>query len=133
MKYFITASLPPRRGALLAAFALPLLAVAVTPVKTAWSKDNAHQNHHAAPATKTDYYAAAMNKMHQDMHIEITGDADIDFMRGMIPHHEGAVAMAEIVLEHGKDPAIRKLAEEIIAAQEREIAFMKEWLAQHDR
>jgi uncharacterized protein (DUF305 family) len=66
--------------------------------------------------------------MHKDMTIKLTGDADVDFARGMIPHHQGAVDMAKIVLEHGKDPELKKLAQDVIASQNREITFMREWL-----
>jgi uncharacterized protein (DUF305 family) len=81
----------------------------------------------AAPSTQA--FVAANDRMHADMAIEYTGDADVDFLRGMIPHHLGAVEMAEIVLEFGKDPEVRALAEAIIAAQNEEIAFMRGWLA----
>jgi uncharacterized protein (DUF305 family) len=83
----------------------------------------------ASPSTLA--FMAANEKMHADMAIEFTGDADVDFIKGMIPHHEGAVDMARIVLEHGKDAEVRKLAEEIIAAQEKEIAWMRDWLARN--
>jgi uncharacterized protein (DUF305 family) len=68
--------------------------------------------------------------MHAAMNIAFTGDADADFVRGMIPHHQGAVEMAKVVLAFGKDPAVRKLAEEIVKAQETEIALMQSWLKQ---
>ncbi|MDQ0504719.1 CopM family metallochaperone [Xanthobacter agilis] len=76
-------------------------------------------------------YKAAAAAMHRDMAIAYTGNADVDFVRGMIPHHEGAVAMAKIELAFGHDPEIRKLAEAVVSAQEQEIAFMKAWLAKH--
>ena len=72
-------------------------------------------------------------KMHEGMDIAFTGDADADFVRGMIPHHQGAVDMAKVVLAFGKDPQIRKLAEEIVKAQEGEIALMQEWLKKNTK
>ena len=73
-------------------------------------------------------YNAANLKMHNAMDIVYSGNADVDFVKGMIPHHAGAVDMAKVVLSFGKDPEIRKLAEGIIKAQETEIAQMQEWL-----
>ena len=73
-------------------------------------------------------YLAAAERMHRDMAIEFSGDPDVDFARGMIAHHQGAIEMARAVLDYGADPQIRALAEAIIAAQEQEIAFLRSWL-----
>jgi hypothetical protein len=74
-------------------------------------------------------FAEANARMHEMMVQDLSGDVDVDFVRGMIPHHVGAVEMAEIVLEHGDDPEIRALAREILAHQREEIRAMEEWLA----
>ena len=81
-----------------------------------------------ATAPSSQAFAQAMDKMHRDMAIEYSGNADRDFVAGMIPHHQGAIDMARIVLEHGKDEEVRKLAQEIIAAQEKEITQMRAML-----
>ncbi len=85
----------------------------------------------ASPSSKA--YQDANTKMHRDMDIKMTGDADVDFVQGMIPHHQGAVDMAKIVLQYGADPQIKKMAQEIIAAQEKEIAMFRTWLAQRQK
>lgn len=72
-------------------------------------------------------------KMHGAMDITYSGNADVDFVKGMIPHHAGAVDMAKTVLAFGKDPEIRKLAEEIVKAQESEIAMMQAWLKKNGK
>ena len=79
-----------------------------------------------SPAAKA--FAEANAKMHRDMTIQFSGNADVDFARGMIPHHQGAIDMSEVVLKHGRDASVTKLANEIIAAQKKEIAQMRAWL-----
>lgn len=74
----------------------------------------------------------SMARMHGGMEgAPRTGDPDRDFVTQMIPHHQGAIDMARILLVHGKDPALRQLAKEIIADQQNEIQVMRQWLAAH--
>lgn len=80
----------------------------------------------------TEEYMQAMDAMHKPMMDGVMStDPDVAFVAGMIPHHQGAIDMAKIELKYGTDPEIRALAEEVIKAQEQEIAFMKKWLAAH--
>jgi uncharacterized protein (DUF305 family) len=80
------------------------------------------------PAVRAD--KAGMAKMDEGMG-KYTGNPDIDFATNMIPHHQGAIDMAEVELAYGTDPEMRKLATDIIAAQKTEIAQMQDWLSKH--
>ena len=77
--------------------------------------------------------ADAMSVMHRDMHnAGYSGEADHDFVKMMIPHHQGAIDTAKAVLLYGKDPQIRRLAQEIITDQRSEIQLMQLWLKQRN-
>ena len=110
-----------------------LFAVLVTLVQLVPAAAQDHAGHGAMSAASpaTQAYMDANRTMHEDMAIDYSGDPDVDFIRSMLPHHQGAVAMARIVLEHGKDPEVKALAQDIIAAQDKEIAWMQAWLAEH--
>jgi len=98
-----------------------------------------HDTHGAKKAVSandtaaTNAYRSANMKMHEGMNLKFSNDADVDFIRGMIPHHQGAIDMAKVVLQHGKDAQTRKWAGDIIREQAREIAEMKDWLAKHKK
>jgi uncharacterized protein (DUF305 family) len=70
-------------------------------------------------------HIAAMKKMMDDMAVKPTGDVDADFVAMMVPHHQGAINMALAVLRHGRNPQIKRLAQEIIVTQQQEIAVMR--------
>jgi uncharacterized protein (DUF305 family) len=78
--------------------------------------------------TFTDAMAAAMTRMDRDMMQPPSGDADRDFAAMMIPHHQGAIDMAEAELRFGRDPQLRRLAQGIIVEQQQEIVVMRQVL-----
>lgn len=130
---------PPRRlwrGAVIAGLAVMVLAAGSLFLRPA------HMAAHAetagtpaavatkpAPATPANAFNSAMTQammsMHGAMDVPYSGNPDRDFARMMIPHHQGAIDMARLELQYGKDPRLRRLAEEIIVTQQQEIAVMQ--------
>ena len=111
-------------------------AVAVVPAAHAQSD---HGGHGAAPGVTlseaSTAYMEAMDRMNADMDtMEMSGEPGVDFALMMIPHHQSAIDMAKAYLESGEgDPELTRLSEAVVAAQESEIAFLREWLARHGR
>jgi uncharacterized protein (DUF305 family) len=105
---------------------LPILAL----VCLAWTGVSA-QAQSPSPASKG--YMDAMSKMDQAMQKDMSGDADVDFASMMIPHHQGASDMAKVLLQHGKDPMLRTMAQKMIEDQGKEIAMLHEWLKKHGK
>lgn len=82
------------------------------------------------PASRA--YMDSMRTMNEGMMGQpMTGDADRDFASMMLAHHQGAVDMARVQLDHGKDPELRKMARKVIDDQTKEIAELKAWLDRH--
>ena len=73
---------------------------------------------------------AAMAKMMAGMDIKPSGDVDADFVAMMVPHHQGAIDMAQAQLRYGRNEQLRRLAQEIIVTQQQEIAAMRLALGQ---
>jgi uncharacterized protein (DUF305 family) len=88
----------------------------------------------AVSSASTKAYLEAAEKMHAPMMQGMQAqDPDAAFVRGMIPHHQGAIDMAKVVLQYGKDPQVKKWANDVIREQQREIGEMEEWLKKNAR
>ena len=104
---------------------LPVVAVAV------WPQDHS-MSHVATQDTNWAALMKSMETMHASMAAaEPSGNKDTDFANLMLPHHQAAVDMAKTELLYGKDPQMRRLAQEIITDQESEIQLMQLWLKRH--
>jgi hypothetical protein len=87
----------------------------------------------SASAVEASYLAenvSAMTKMMVDMSIRPSGDVDADFVAMMVPHHQGAIEMAQAELRHGGNEPLRRMAQEIIVTQLQEITAMRLSLGQ---
>lgn len=106
------------------------------------SMPQAQSMHHMASTAATQSqsqpphimaYMDIMNKMHQAMSAGVQAkNADVGFAKGMIPHHEGAIAMAKVQLQYGKDAEMKALAQKIVDTQQSEIKYMQAWLAKNE-
>jgi hypothetical protein len=106
--------------ALASAFALALSSVLISPAFAAGPK--------AASTEESSFMSEndeAMTKMMNDMSIKPTGNVDEDFVAMMIPHHQGAIDMAQAELRHGHNEQLRRIAQEIVVEQQQEIVAMR--------
>ena len=127
------------RGALCAALSVALLSQASAqdaaptdaepPAHGAHSRDMGSKDAAGGSTAAARAYDEVNARMHRDMAVALSGDPDRDFAEMMIAHHQGAIDMAKVVMEHGRDPEIHALAEEVVEAQEREVIFLRDWLA----
>lgn len=130
-----------RRCALLAPVALPVaFAVATRSTTPAEAQElTSDQNIRIADASATADAAPstaalgkAVEKIRNAGTVGYTGDADVDFIRTMIPVHEGAIAAAKVARDYGSDPDVRKLAESMLTQQQNQLDWMKDWLRHHN-
>ncbi|WP_114921709.1 CopM family metallochaperone [Neisseria elongata] len=115
---------------------ITLSAIAIS--NYAQANEQPHQAHMNMPmstdSAMQQELMQGMDQMNQDMMAAAQyKDPDVAFAAGMLPHHIGAVKMAEVELKYGKDPEMRKLAEDIINAQQAEIEQMQKWLEAHNK
>src|SRR5437868_2730503 len=115
-----------------------ILGISVVILSVGPLRSVAHAETHAdgsQPTADLDWseLIASMDKMHVAMGaVERSGNADVDFVRLMLPHHQAAIDMAKTQLLYGKDPQMRRLAQEIVTDQQLEIELMRRWLKQRE-
>ncbi len=122
-----------RRRHLAQLLTVPAVAAAAA-VSAVWAVGPQHHGHGASlPTPSSDFQQemdTGMAVMMEAMHAPgYSGNPDVDFLAMMVPHHQGAVDMARLVLQYGRDPVTRQLADEIIAGQTVEIEGMQRRLA----
>ncbi|HLC10967.1 MAG TPA: DUF305 domain-containing protein, partial [Candidatus Bathyarchaeia archaeon] len=96
-------------------WSLAILLALISPGGLPAQQQGAHQHSDNSVVGKDDWpeLMASMEKMHIDVEsIDPSGDSDVDFVRLMLPHHQAAIDMAKTELMHGKDPEMRRLAQE---------------------
>lgn len=114
------------RGVAVPLFILPIFAAAAF-----WQGMHSHRQTTNESSWPT--LIASMHRMHAaTASLESSGDSDIDFVKVMLPHHEAALDMAKTELLYGKDPQMRRLAEEIITDQKSEMDLMRLWMQHHE-
>lgn len=99
------------------------------------------EHHTHAGMGDRDSSGAAWGELNRSMHrmhvaaasIQPSGKDDVDFVKLMLPHHQAAIDMAKTQLLFGKDPAMRRLAQEILIDQQSEIELMQLWLKREER
>jgi uncharacterized protein (DUF305 family) len=112
-------------------FSILLLLVSVVTL-AAWRQRSQPRGGAAMAGDDWSELMGSMDKMHAAMgSVEPSGDRAADFVRLMLPHHQGAIDMAKTQLLYGKDPQMRRLAQEIITDQQSEIELMQLWLKRH--
>ena len=105
---------------------ISIILFAITLPLSAMHHDS-HKNHGPMPFQK------AMDKMHKDMMIKPSGNIDVDFLKAMIPHHQGVVDMSEELIKKTKDTELKAFAEKIIKDQKAEIKMMQDWLKKREK
>jgi uncharacterized protein (DUF305 family) len=109
-----------------------LVLLCFAPMMCAWRQVSQPRSTKSAADTSWSELSASMGKMHAaTASVEPSGDSDLDFAKLMLPHHQAAIDMAKTELLYGKNPQMRRLAQEIITDQQSEIEVVQFWLKQH--